>query len=137
MLTGVVYILFGYHYYLHDKEAISGVLYTFGSLAFLSSVLDLSGWKPTQSIFWETSLPIFCFAFIFLSVPLKSKTLLTYGVVFLMVYIGKLTMEYFIDDINWPIALMIIGVSFMALGYGGFQIYKKFLASESLHLHRH
>lgn len=126
MLLGIVYLLLGYHFSENEKAFLASVLYFFGSVALLGAVLDLSGWKPTQNLFWEVALPILCFGTIFISVPLRSRVLLTTGTLFLMMFIGKITAEYFVNSLGWPLALVIAGFLLILIGYGSLKVHLHF-----------
>jgi hypothetical protein len=123
LLLAIVYLLLGYHYAEQEKHTLSGVLYGIGSFVLLSTVLNLSGWKPRQNLFWEETLFILSFVVIFLSVPLRSRALLTIGTFFLMIFIGKLTTEYFVNNLGWPLALVLAGLMMIMIGYTSIRIY--------------
>lgn len=123
LLLAVVYLLLGYHYAKQEKHTLAGVLYGIGSFVLLTTVLNLSGWKPKQNLIWEEALFILSFVIIFLSVPFKSRALLTIGTFFLIVFIGKLTAEYFVNNLGWPLALVLAGLLMIVIGYTSIRVY--------------
>lgn len=114
----IAYLLLGYKFSKNQYISLSGFLYGLGIFGLLSASLFLGGWKPDQSLFWELFFPFLAFGSIFISVNLKNKSFLTWGTFFLMVYILKITSEYFSDGLGWPISLVIAGLSMIGIGYG-------------------
>jgi len=132
LVIGVVYVLLGYFFSKRSWRSLSGVLYTFGSLAFLGAVFALSGWKPNQSVLWELLLPILIFGVLSLSVFLKSKSFLTFGTLYLMAYIIKITTEYFTEGLGWPLALVIAGLALIATGWFAIRLNIKYIKNPGI-----
>jgi len=128
LVTGLVYMLLGYSFSLAVQEKLSGLLYGFGSLAFLGAALTLQGFSPDQNAFWELVFPLLVFGIIILSVWLKSKTFLVFGSLFLIGYIFKLTGEYFQENLGWPLALVLAGLIIIGISYYAVRISKKYLS---------
>lgn len=127
LLTGLSYMLLGYYFSQSKRRTLSGALYGFGVFGFLGAALALGGWSPKQSIFWELAFPGLVFGIIFLSINLKSKAFLTFGSLYLMFYILKITAEYFTKGLGWPLALVLAGLSLIGIGYVTFYLNKKYL----------
>jgi len=117
LATGLTYIFLGYYFSQGKRVSLSGFLYGFGILGLLGAALALGGWKPHQKILWEIAFPGLIFAVLFLSVYLKSRSFLTFGTIFLMLYITKITAEYFSGSLGWPLSLVIVGLLLIASGY--------------------
>lgn len=131
LVTGIAYMLIGYSFSKSDeRSSLSGFLYGFGILGFLGSALALGNWEPNQNIFWELIYPFLVFGALFLSVTIKSRAFLTWGTIFLMGYILKITGEYFSNSLGWPLALVICGLAMIGVGYMSFSIRKKYLISQ-------
>jgi uncharacterized membrane protein len=128
MVVGISYMLLGYYFSDTEKRPLSGPLYAFGSLAFLGSTLILQGFEPEQSAFWEIIYPVLVFAIIFLSTKIKSKAFLTFGAIFLMAYILKITGEYFSQGLGWPASLVIAGLALMAVGYYSVWLKRRYIS---------
>ncbi|HSW96523.1 MAG TPA: DUF2157 domain-containing protein [Candidatus Saccharimonadales bacterium] len=128
LTVGLSYIFLGYYIATTKQKELTGVLYGFGSLFFLGAGLALGGWKPSQNILWEVVYPGLVFIILFLSVYLKSKPFLTFGTIFLMIYILKITGEYFSGTLGWPLSLMICGITLIGIGYYAFTLNKKYLS---------
>ncbi|MBX4205418.1 MAG: hypothetical protein KW788_04550 [Candidatus Doudnabacteria bacterium] len=127
LLVGLSFMLLGYSFLGTLRASLAGVLNAFGTLAFLGAALALGGWSPGQNAIWEIIFPALVFGVIVLSVYLKSRAYLTFGSIFLMIYILKITSEYFSTGFGWPIALIIAGLGLIAVGYFALQIKKKYL----------
>jgi len=119
LLTGLTYVFLGHSLSSGKHRGVTGFLYGFGVLGVLSSALFLGGWKPNQleGIFWEVVYPGLIFIVLFLSINLKSGSFLTFGTIFLMAYIIKITAEYFSGSMGWPLSLVVIGLLLIASGY--------------------
>ncbi|MFH1903772.1 MAG: hypothetical protein ABIK20_06980 [Candidatus Omnitrophota bacterium] len=128
LCAGLVYILLGYYFTGTPHRALTNTLYGFGVFGFLGAALALGNWNPHQNIFWELVFPGLVFGVMFLSVYLKSATFLTFGSLYLMGYILKITSEYFAHSLGWPLALVLTGFGLIAIGYLHFNLKKKYLS---------
>lgn len=129
LVAGITYMLLGYAFSKNERALLSNFLYGFGILGFLGSALTLGGWEPNQNVFWELIYPGLIFGALFLSVHIKSKSFLTWGTLFLMIYIIKITSEYFSGGLGWPLALVIAGLAMIGAGYMSLSLKKKYLTS--------
>ncbi len=129
LIAGLSYMLLGYAFAKNEHAPLSGFLYGFGILAFLGAALSLGGWEPRQNVFWELIFPGLVFGALFISVHIRSKAFLTWGTIFLMVYILKITSEYFSHDLGWPLALVIAGLALIGVGYMSIFLKKKYLSA--------
>lgn len=128
LMLGVAYMLLAYSFSDTQRSVLSGWLYSFGAIGFLSAGLALGGWKPSQSMFWESIYPGLVFAIIFLSTHLKSKALLVFGSLALGVYLTKITAQYFSDSIGWAFALVIIGFLLMGVAYLAVRLNRRYVS---------
>ena len=126
--VGLAYALLGYYFTETPHRALTGALYGLGVFCFLGAALALGDWKPHQNAFWELVFPGLVFGAMFLSVYLKSKAFLTFGSLYLMGYILKITSEYFAQSLGWPLALVLTGLGLIAIGYLHFNLKKKYLS---------
>ncbi|MFA5080684.1 MAG: DUF2157 domain-containing protein [Candidatus Paceibacterota bacterium] len=127
LIVSVTYVLLGYSFSETKQSPLKGFLYLFGVFGFLVSALSLGEWEPHQNIFWELIYPVLVFGVLFLSVTLKSKIFLTWGALFLVAYIFKITAEYFSNNLGWPLALVVAGFLMIGVGYMFFSLKKKYL----------
>jgi len=131
MLLGFSYILIAHGYESmsasigtsdeKEKKVVRGVLIGFGTLAVLGSGIFVGG-------FFDLIFIAFIFAAFYGSVYLKSPSMLTFGALFLMAHIVKLTSEYFVDSVGWPVALIIIGFLIIGVGYMTYNLNKKYIS---------
>lgn len=128
LVVGSAYMSLGYFFSKNNREQLSGFLYGFGTLGFLGAAFALGGWKPDQNAFWELIFPLLTFGALFLSVHLKNSAFLTYGTLYLMAYILKLTSEYFSDSLGWPLTLVIAGLLLIGAGYLYVFLKKKYIS---------
>lgn len=126
LVAGLTYILLGHSFSQNERAPLTGVLYGFGILGFLGAAFALGGWEPRQSILWELAFPFLVFGVLFISVNLKSSAFLTFGSLYLMGYILKITTEYFSSGLGWPLALVLAGLSMIAVGYMSLSLKKRF-----------
>jgi len=127
MFAGLSYVLLGYSF-MTRKPGFVAPLYGFGILGFLGSAFALGGWNPNQNVFWEVAFPGLALGTVFLSVYLKSRSFLVFGSFFLMMYILKITAEYFSKGLGWPLALVLAGLALIALGYFSFYLNRRYIA---------
>jgi len=127
LVTGLTYGLLEHAFSSDERCSLRGALYGFGVLFFLGAAFALGGWEPTQSYFWEIVFPGLVLGALLMSIPLKSKSFLTFGSLYLMAYIGKITVEYFKDSLGWPLSLVLIGFALMATGYGAYSLNMRYL----------
>lgn len=130
ILLGISYILLAYGLQTaltpHDqsdeeeKIRVRNFLYGFGSLAILAAGISIGG-------VFDVFFVLFIFAAFYGSVFLKSRAMLSFGALFLMAHIIKLTSKYFVDSIGWPVALIFIGFLLIGVGYLTYYLNKKFI----------
>ncbi|MDP2922372.1 MAG: hypothetical protein Q8O30_01445 [Candidatus Omnitrophota bacterium] len=128
LAIGLSYVLLGYHFSQVQRNALAKWLYAIGVLMFLGAALALGGWSPKQDIIWELLFPGICFGVMFLSVYLKSRSFLVFGALFLIAYFLKITAEYFAKSLGWPLALVLLGLTLILVGYFSFYLNKKYLS---------
>jgi uncharacterized membrane protein YGL010W len=98
---------------------------------FLGAALALGGYAPDANQVWEVLFIGLAFGMMFLSIVLKSRAILIVSSIYLMVYILKITAEYFSETIGWPLALIVAGFTLIAIGYGTFAINQRYLNQAS------
>jgi hypothetical protein len=127
LAVGLSYAMLGYGFKDSVRRPLIGPLYGFGSFIFLGAALALGGWNPDQNVFWELIYPGLVFGVIFLSIHLRSKAFLTFGSIFLVGYIFKITSEYFTQGYGWPLALVVAGLTLVGVGYLAFHLNRKYM----------
>ena len=105
---------------------LGALLYTTGSLGVLVPAVTLGGIWDALAIF------VIITAFL-LSVYVHSRGMLVLGSIFLIIYLFKITAEYFAGSVGWPVALIFIGIATIAIAIGTFKINQKYFKhAESL-----
>lgn len=129
MAVGISYMLLGHFFQQTNKEHFTGFLYGLGVFGFLGAALILGGWTPDASPLWELLFPGFVFGAMFLSVHLRAKSFLVFGAIYLMIYILKITGEYFQQGLGWPFSLVLAGLALIGVGYIAVRVNNKYLAN--------
>lgn len=106
---------------LREKESINQLFYGFGTLMILIPSIS------TDGIFDLITLILVLGGF-YLSIFLKSRAMLVFSALFLVGHIIKLTGEYFVDSVGWPVSLIAMGFIVIGIGYGTFRINRKYLS---------
>ncbi|MEK7095494.1 MAG: DUF2157 domain-containing protein [Patescibacteria group bacterium] len=133
MILGFSYLLIAYGYGVlskratdmidrREKSGIKSILYGLGTIGVLGAGISIGG-------AFDLIFIAFIFAFFYGSVYLKSTGILILASLFLIGHIIKLTARYFIDSINWPVALIITGFVVIGIGYLTYYLNKKFISS--------
>ncbi len=129
LFAGLSYMLIGYGLERGRYASLAGFLYAFGILGFLGAALGLGGWAPSANPFWELIFPGLALATLFASISIKRTSFLTFGALFLMLYILKITQEYFTSGLGWPFALVLAGLMLIAVGYLYVYLHRKYMAA--------
>lgn len=134
MLFGAATVLIGYGVrpekfsnepdVARERNSVKEILYALGVLAVLGAGIQIGG-------LWNFLFVAVLFGAFYLSVFLQNRTVLVLATLFLMAHVVKLTGQYFIDSLGWPIALVASGFIIIAIGYGTFEINKRYFASRS------
>ena len=89
---------------------ITPLWYFVGTMAFLGGLFDLVESSPLELLFLAAAA-----LFVYLSVVLRSRTLLVVATLAILTYTGWFTSEHFADSIGWPLALVAFGLFMIAL----------------------
>jgi hypothetical protein len=123
-LIGLVYITMGW--FFREKldlfKSFSKLLYLFGSFAIVIPFFFLAG---IYSGIWDVIAFLFIAGVISLGVYLSEKVLIFSGAVLLVINIITVSYRHFIDSIGWPIALIVIGLLMLGVGYFSYYLSKR------------
>lgn len=125
MAIGLSYILLAYAFREGWNKPLIGVLNFFGIIGFLGASFS----QVFDSVLWQLVYFIFVFGSVYLSIYLKSRSILIISTLFLVAHISYITSEYFADSLGWPISLVFLGFIFIGLGYVSVNINKKYIAN--------
>ena len=114
---GASYLVLGYGLRNRYLKVLTGTLYFFGAPIILGAIMALQGYAPDQRVFYEVIYPVLLFAGLYLSVYLKSRSILAFSSLFLVGYVVKIMFEYFDGKLSGPLLFIFAGVFIMAAGY--------------------
>ncbi len=101
-----------------SHRSLAPVLDFIGSMGFFIAVLVLGKYAPRQNVFWEIIGVLSLCGGLYLSSVTHNKNILKTTGLFIFIFIGKFTGEYFVDSFGWPIALIISGLVLIGVGFG-------------------
>jgi hypothetical protein len=121
LLLGLCYLLGGRLLQL-QRNALTGPLYFFGSFFILAASFDLGGllfFAGVNNEFWKIVSPVLVLLSFMLAVPLRSKSLLYVGAIFLIIYLISMTSLFakLFGSFGWPLLLIMAGLFLMLFGY--------------------
>lgn len=123
MVIGASYLLLAHAFHDGWNRKLISILYFFGITGFLGAALT----QVPDSVLWELLyFPIVLGGF-FLSVYMKSRSILVMSTLFLIAHVSYITSEYFANSVGWPISLVMLGFVFIGLGYASLTISKKYI----------
>ena len=93
-----------------------------GSASFLYGIFDMLEGTPCAILF----LAIAC-GIVYLSVYVRSRTLLVCGTVSILAYIGYFTSQHFLESWGWPLALILLGFVLIGLSAAAVRLNQKFM----------
>ncbi len=96
--------------------------YLTGSTSFLWGVFDMLEGTPMEIFF----LVIAC-GMVYLSVYVRSRTLLACGTVSILSYIGYFTSQHFLESWGWPLALILLGFVLIGLSAAAVRINQRYM----------
>jgi uncharacterized integral membrane protein len=134
ILVGISYTLVAY-YLRNSGKLFASLLNTFGIIGILGPGFILNVMAsgqfggPEASQIWLVLYPVLLAATIISSVYIKSSAFLFVGTVCLIGYIIRITSQYFSEALGWPLALIIMGMAIMGLGYLAFHLNRKYIKS--------
>lgn len=123
MAIGASYLFLAYAFRVGWNKPLIGALYFFGSIGFLGAAFS----QVFDSVAWQLLYFLIVLAGLFLSVYMKSRSILIISTLFLIAHVSYITNEYFADSLGWPISLVILGFVFIGLGYASITINKKYI----------
>lgn len=99
---------------------MTGFFYLVSSLLFLAGIYDLLNNSSAEPLFTA-----FAALTVYLSVVLKSRTLLTVGTISLIAYIGNYSFEHFTNSIGWPLTLILMGLILIGISFFAMRLNKQ------------
>jgi len=126
LILGFLYCLLGFVFYKTTCEILTPALYLFGGGLFLAAVSILEQCYDGHQLLWDFILLGSVFlGFIFSFLPrVKSKIVLTWSTIFLVINIYILTLTY-LHNLAWSWILMGLGIVLILAGYFYWVLIKK------------
>ena len=123
MVIGASYLFLAHAFREGWNKHLVGALYFFGSGGFLGAAFS----QVFDSVPWQLLYFLIVLGGLFLSVYMRSRSILVMSTLFLIAHVSYITSEYFADSLGWPISLVILGFVFIGLGYASVTINKKYI----------
>lgn len=105
-------------------RAIVPFWYLVGAAGALGGLFGVVEGTPVELVF----LPVACGG-VFLSVRLRSRTLLAISTIAILGYVSYYTSEHFLDSLGWPLLLIVLGVVLILLSALALRINRRYLGS--------
>jgi len=123
MVVGASYILLAEGFRNGWNSKLSGVLTLLGITGFLGAAFS----QVFNSVPWQLFYFALVLGGVFLSVYMRSRSILIMSTLFLVAHVSYITSEYFADSLGWPISLVALGFVFIGLGYISIAINKRYI----------
>jgi hypothetical protein len=92
-------------------QRICSLYFFVGGIMLLWGVFDVVEGEWTELLYLPVNLLL-----LYVSTRVGSHALLAVSALGLLAYIGYLTAEHFVDSLGWPLALILLGIAFTAMG---------------------
>ncbi|MCH7560324.1 MAG: DUF2157 domain-containing protein [Thaumarchaeota archaeon] len=125
MVVGASYLLLAHAFREGGNERLLGALYLFGSGGLLGAAFS----QINDSVLWQIIFLLIVFGGLFLSIYMKSRSVLVMSTLFLIAHVIFITNKYFADSLGWPISLVILGLVIIGLAYSSITINNRFIKS--------
>lgn len=123
MVIGASYLLLAEGFRNGWNSKLSGALTLFGITGFLGAAFS----QVFDSVPWQLFYFVLVLGGVFLSVYMRSRSILVMSTLFLVAHVSYITSEYFADSLGWPISLVVLGFIFIGLGYVSIAINKRYI----------
>lgn len=123
MVIGASYLLFAHAFRDGWNKKLIGTLYFFGITGILGAAFS----QVFNSVPWQLLYFLIVLGGLFLSVYMRSRSILIMSILFLIAHVSYITGEHFANSVGWPMSLIILGLVFIGLGYASITINKKYI----------
>jgi hypothetical protein len=96
--------------------------YFVGSIAFFGGLFSLMQDTPVELLF----LAVACSS-VYLSIYVRSRTLLFVSIASILGYIGYFTSKHFLDSFGWPLVLILLGLILIGLSTFALRISRRYM----------
>lgn len=123
IITGLSVCSLGYGFVKQETYAnLGGLCYLIGSAVFYAGLFDQVQNTPLELLYFAVGVSM-----MYGSTVLHSRALLFTSMLAILGFIGYYTTKHFMHSAGWPVALMIMGVAFLAVGSVAVRIKRKYL----------
>ena len=124
MVAGISYLSLSYRVFpaTDNRRLLNDFLVFVGSVSFLGATMALKAW-------WLYLLPPAVLGFFYLSVKMQRRLVLFVTALFLIAYVIRVTSEYFVNVLSWPVALIFGGMMVICIGYASVVFGRRYLNS--------
>lgn len=123
MAASICYLLLAHAFRDGWNKYLCEMFNFMGAAGFLGAAFT----RVFDSGLWQFAFFIFAFGGMAFAVYAKSRGILAVSTLYLVAHFIYITNEYFADSIGWPVALVILGLLIIGLGYVSISINKKYL----------
>lgn len=126
MLIGLCYLFLSYYFRTTWNRSLIHALHILGSCTVLcAGYLNVTYLRSLWIIFYFFMIA----AFMYVSVLMKSRSILAITTLFLLAYVAYITRHFFVDSIGWPISLVILGLACIGIGYVSVAMSKRYISA--------
>lgn len=129
LIVAISFLLLGFSMADAARRQLQTGLYRLGVIGGLGAIFALGGFKPDQNLFWELVFPLAVAACVAVGSYISRRDFLWLGSLALMVYIVKISFEYFQDSLGWPVTLILAGVLLIGIAYGSLALRRKYFSA--------
>jgi hypothetical protein len=112
LIGGISLVLIGLGLDARQYRWNAGFWASVGTVMFYLALFDL-----VQHEIFEILFPLMTAIGVYAAVSSQSRAILATSVGSFLLYISYFTTEHFSDSLGWPLALIVIGVAFVSVGY--------------------
>ncbi len=116
LFVSSAYLLLGYGISHTIYLPLRSFIYKVGLIGLLLAILGLGGYRPDQVIFWEFVFPIVAAGLIAIGIFMKEQNFFVLPSFGIMIFVPKISFEYFSDSVGWPLTLIFTGLILVGLG---------------------
>ncbi len=124
LLSGLAYLFIARLFSKRkDLSGASSVMYVLGTIGALSSILFMDS---ERYAIWHLIFPIVCGGLMWLGILARRSSVFVISAISIIPFIFKVTLEYFKEDLNWPLFIIGAGFLVMAIGYSIFSVNERY-----------
>ncbi|MEN9341948.1 MAG: hypothetical protein RIQ54_204 [Candidatus Parcubacteria bacterium] len=131
LFVSIAYLLLGYGVSHTVYLPLRSFIYKMGLIGLLFAIFALGGYRPDQVIFWEFIFPIIAVGLIAIGIFMKEQNFFVIPSFGIMIFVSKISFEYFSDSVGWPLTLIFTGLILVGLGISLIRFRKEYFLASS------